>query len=301
MMYDLYGRPLNSLRIQVNAVCNFKCFFCHMEGTDENAEHLSPEEIERVVYVASKNGVNRIKFTGGEPLLRKDLEDIIFRTRKHIKGDISLTTNGYFLEDRAFSLKESGLNRINISLHSLNENNFKIITGTNSISTVERGIDAAIEAGLNPVKVNFVVLNGINVEEVDKMISFAANKGVILQLIEYETDRAGENSLEYKKYHYDLRLIEEKIKPISKKISYNSLHHRVRYVVESDGKEAEVEFVMPMKNPDFCNHCTRLRVTSKGEFQTCLNRKDQVFSFRGKENIEEIMSLAVRAREPYWR
>ena len=121
MLYDYFGRPLNSLRIQVNATCNFKCFFCHMEGTDENAATLTPEEIERVVAVAAENGVNRIKFTGGEPLLRKDLEEIIGRTRKHVDGDISLTTNAYFLKQRARGLRDAGLNRINISMHSIEQ------------------------------------------------------------------------------------------------------------------------------------------------------------------------------------
>ncbi|MEM3363533.1 MAG: radical SAM protein, partial [Thermoplasmatales archaeon] len=108
MIYDRFGRPLNSLRIQLNASCNFKCFFCHMEGTEENGSTLSPEMIERVVKIGAANGVNRVKFTGGEPLLRKDLEEIIRRTRNHISGDISLTTNAFFLKERARSLKEAG-------------------------------------------------------------------------------------------------------------------------------------------------------------------------------------------------
>ncbi|MGC8547213.1 MAG: GTP 3',8-cyclase MoaA [Thermoplasmata archaeon] len=301
MLFDNYGRPLNSLRIQVNAVCNFKCFFCHMEGTEENAEHLSPEEIEEVVRIASLKGVNRIKFTGGEPLIRRDLEEIITRTRKHIKGDISLTTNGFFLESRAKSLKEAGLDRINISLHSLHKNRFRIITGNEGISSVEKGIDAALEAGLKPVKINFVVLNGLNTDEIDEMMMFAAEKGAILQLIEYETDRNGENTEDFRRYHYDLRNIEKGLKDKIVGISYNSLHHRKKYRVNLGSREVEVELVMPMRNPDFCNNCTRLRVTSKGQFQTCLNRKDQIFSFRGEKNIEKIMEEAVKAREPYWR
>lgn len=301
MMFDSYGRPLNSLRIQVNAICNFRCFFCHMEGTDENSSFLSPEEIEEVVEVAAKNGVNRIKFTGGEPLLRNDIEEIIHRTRKHISGDISLTTNGYFLSSRASSLKEAGLDRINISIHSLQLNRFKFITGTESINKVERGIDAALEAGLKPVKLNFVVLKGVNEDEIDEMISFAAGKGVILQLIEYETDKAGEMTEEYQRYHYDLRIIEDRLKGIANGVSYNSLHNRKRYSLDVGGRKVEVELVMPMRNADFCKHCTRLRVTARGEFQTCLNRKDQVFPFRNNENIEEIMMRAVLSREPYWR
>ncbi|MCL5681200.1 MAG: GTP 3',8-cyclase MoaA [Candidatus Thermoplasmatota archaeon] len=301
MIYDNYGRPLNSLRIQVNASCNFKCFFCHMEGTEENKEFLSPEEIEKVVEVAASNGVNRVKFTGGEPLLRKDLEDIIARTRKHINGDISLTTNGYFLAERAVSLKKAGLNRINISMHSLDDETFAFITKVDAISTVNKAIDAAIKAGLSPVKVNFVVLNGVNVEEVDNMIDFTASKGAILQLIEYETDRNGENDENYRKYHYDLRIIEDRIKPLSYKVEHNSLHNRSRYGLVVNGRKCEVEFVMPQRNPDFCKHCSRMRVTARGEFQTCLNARDSLFKFRGKLNIDDIYRNAATSRIPYWR
>jgi cyclic pyranopterin phosphate synthase len=304
MLYDYFGRPLNSLRIQVNATCNFKCFFCHMEGTDENAATLTPEEIERVVAVAAENGVNRIKFTGGEPLLRKDLEEIIGRTRKHVDGDISLTTNAYFLKQRARGLRDAGLNRINISMHSIEQDKFVDITRVDAIDVVEEGIDAAIGVGLSPVKVNFVVLKGINDNQIDAMIDFTARKGAILQLIEYETDREGEMGQNYRKYHYDLRIIEKKLMPTTESVEYNTLHNRKRVkVVTPDGRRGIVEFVRPQRNADFCNHCTRLRVTSKGEFQTCLNRKDQLFSFKGKDNVGIFDSFrnAVAARVPYWR
>ena len=304
MLYDYFGRPLNSLRIQVNATCNFKCFFCHMEGTDENAATLTPEEIERVVAVAAENGVNRIKFTGGEPLLRKDLEEIIGRTRKHVDGDISLTTNAYFLKQRVKGLRDAGLNRINISMHSIEQDKFVDITKVDAIDVVEEGIDAAIGVGLSPVKVNFVVLKGINDDQIDAMIDFTAKKGAVLQLIEYETDREGEMGQNYRKYHYDLRIIEKKLMPNTKSVEYNALHNRKRVkVLTQSGRHGTVEFVRPQRNADFCNHCTRLRVTSKGEFQTCLNRKDQLFSFKGKDNVGIFDSFrnAVAARVPYWR
>ena len=304
MLYDHFGRPLNSLRIQVNASCNFKCFFCHMEGTEENAVTLSAEEIERAVAVAARNGVNRVKFTGGEPLLRKDLEDIIARTRRHISGDISLTTNAYFLKERATGLREAGLNRINISMHSIVGEKFIDITKVDAIGMVEEGIDAAFTAGLSPIKINFVVLKGVNENQIGSMIDFTASKGAILQLIEYETDRKGEESESYRRYHYDLRIIENRLGEAAKSVEFNSLHNRKRFhVTSSEGKDATVEIVRPQRNADFCNHCTRLRITSKGEFQTCLNRSDQFYSFRGKddEGIFDTFRKAVDARVPYWR
>jgi cyclic pyranopterin phosphate synthase len=304
MIYDHYGRPLNSLRIQLNATCNFKCFFCHMEGTETNGEFLTPEEIEKVVKVAADNGVNRVKLTGGEPLLRKDLEEIIGRIRAHIDGDISLTTNAFFLNGRARSLKDSGLNRINISLHSVDRDKFKEITGIDAINRVKEGIEDAARSGLNPIKINFVVLKDLNDDQVDSMIEFTSKNGLVLQLIEYETDRAGEKSDTFQKYHYDLRKIEERLNDRVLKVEHNSLHNREKFYVSTDsGSIAVVEFVRPQRNADFCNHCTRLRITSRGEFQTCLNRRDQVFSFRGKDEggIFNVYREAVMARVPYWR
>ncbi len=275
-----------------------------MEGTDENASTLSAEEIEGVVAMAASNGVNRVKFTGGEPLLRRDLDEIIRRTRKHVAGDISLTTNAFFLKDRARGLKEAGLNRINISMHSIERNHFVEITKVDALEVVEEGIDAAFSAGLSPIKVNFVVLKGVNVHQIDRMLEFTSRKGAILQLIEYETDRRGESDANYRKYHYDIRVIEDKLLETASGVEYNSLHNRRRvHVPMSDGRDGVVEFVRPQRNADFCKHCTRMRITSKGEFQTCLNRHDQLFSFKGKNDGEvfEIFKRAVSSRIPYWR
>jgi len=134
--------------------------------------------------------------------------------------------------------------------------------------------------GLKPVKINFVVLNGPNTDEIDEMMMFASGKGAILQLIEYETDRNGENTEDFRRYHYDLRNIEKRLEDKIVGVSYNSLLHRKKYRVNPGSTEVEVELVMPMRNLYFCNNCIRLRVTSKCQFQTCLNRKDQAFSFR---------------------
>jgi Molybdenum cofactor biosynthesis enzyme len=112
------------------------------------------------------------------------------------------------------------------------------------------------------------------------MIKFASEKGGILQLIEYETDRNGENKEDFRRYHYDLRNIEKRLEDKIVGVSYNSLHHRKKYRVNTRSTGVEVELVMRMRNPYFCNNCIRLRVTSKCQFQTCLNRKDQAFSFR---------------------
>ncbi|BAB60222.1 molybdenum cofactor biosynthesis protein moaA [Thermoplasma volcanium GSS1] len=304
VLTDLYGRPVLSLRIQLNTTCNFNCFFCHMEGTEISGEALKPEEIERVVKIAHKFGVNKIKLTGGEPTLRRDLIDIVKRIRKYITGNISMTTNGVMLPILAYELKKAGLDRVNISMHAFDEDTFQAITGVNSRDRIIKAIDAANEAGLTPVKINFVVLRDLNVDQIPDMIELAAEKHAILQLIEYETTREGESSKEYLKYHMPLDSLEKEIADKALSIERNELHNRPRYIIRTQAGEVKVEFVKPQRNPDFCAHCTRLRITSEGEFKTCLMRSDTNVKFKGindEKTISELFRQAVLRREPYWR
>lgn len=308
MLTDNFGRPVKSMRIQVNTTCNFKCFFCHMEGTGMDSSTLTPREIERVVEIASKWGVDRIKFTGGEPLLRPDIVEIVERTRKHVRGNISMTTNGYMLPEYAKSLKEAGLDRVNISLHSLDRDTFEFITGTDSIDKVREGIKAARDARLDPIKINFVVLKGVNVDQVPRMITLSAEENVTVQFIEFETNRENENSEEFMKYHYDLNVIERKLKKRAIRIEHNDLHNRPIYTVREGDGTSRIEFVKPMHNYDFCNNCTRIRLTSTGFLKPCLMRGDNyqniISSIRKggpEESLDEIYKKALLSREPYWK
>ncbi len=307
LLYDKFDRPVNSLRIQVNAICNFNCIFCHMEGTERTTQYMTPEQIESVVAVAAYHGVNKIKFTGGEPLLRGDILDIIGRTRKHITGNISLTTNGVELPKLANGLKKAGLDRVNISMHAIDEYNFHFITDTkkNFLPIVRQGIRAAKDAGLGPIKINFVLMKNINENQVDGMIKFCAQNGCTLQLIEFEANREKEHSEEYLKYHVPLNSIENRIRKEAEGIEYNPLHNREIYIVNTDYGMVKIEFVKPMKNVDFCRHCTRLRVTADGQFKTCLLRENDYFNikdiFGNSEELDKVYREAVSARVPYWR
>ncbi|WP_297216820.1 GTP 3',8-cyclase MoaA [Thermoplasma sp.] len=303
-LFDRYGRPVLSLRIQLNTTCNFKCFFCHMEGTDINGEELTPDEIERIVKISHDFGVNKIKITGGEPTLRPDIVEIIERIRRHITGNISMTTNGTMLPKIAKDLKAAGLDRVNISLHSPDDERFHFITGTWMLKRVMEAVRSANDAKLTPVKINFVVLKDLNVKDIPRMLEIAAENNAILQLIEYETDREGEYSEEYRKYHVSLNPIEEEIRKRSIDVEYNDLHNRPRYLIRSNAGLVKVEFVKPQRNPDFCAHCTRLRITSRGEFKTCLMRSDTNIPFKGitDENVlKDLFRKAVALREPYWK
>ena len=305
---DSFGRPVLSMRIQVNTVCNFRCFFCHMEGTGVHSEFMSAEEIEKVVATASRWGVRKIKFTGGEPTLRSDIVDIVRRTRKHIAGNISMTTNGIMLPKIATELREAGLDRVNISMHSIDREGFQFITGVDALDKVIHGIRAAKAAGLFPIKVNFVVLKDLNTGQIPDMINLAAEEGVILQLIEFETTRELESSDEYRQYNMPLDSIEEEAAQKSIRVEFNDLHHRPKYLVPVGDKVAEIEFVKPMRNAEFCNNCTRIRLTSTGMLKPCLMRSDNyrniISSVRdksGQDRLDEIFKASVKDREPYWK
>ncbi len=308
MLVDDFGRHVTSLRIQVNTTCNFKCFFCHMEGTGIQKREMSFDEILSVIRVAHKQGINKIKFTGGEPTLRRDIVDLVRATRSIVSGEISMTTNGTRLRQLAPELKEAGLDRINVSMHSIDREGFEFITGVDAFDKAVDGVHAAQEAGLLPVKVNFVALNGINADNIWDMINASASEDFILQIIEYEVPRELENSEDYTKYHYSLESLEQELAGMAVNVDHNSLHDRPLFHLQLPTGSARVEIVRPMRNYHFCDNCTRMRLTSLGELKPCLMRNDNYTralklgdASVSEESIEEAFQIATKKREPYWK
>jgi len=303
VLKDSFGRPVENLRISVTQRCNFKCFYCHHEGEDyASGNEMLPEEIERIVRVAASLGIYGIKLTGGEPLIRSDIVEIVQRI-SHIPGikDTSMTTNGYLLAEHAKHLKEAGLRRVNVSLDTLNPEKFKAITGTSFHEKVINGIIEALRVGLSPVKVNMVLLKDINDDEVNDMIRFAEENGLILQIIELE--RAGEDDF-YKRYHASLDHVERELEDKAHRIIVRRMHHRRKYILDNG---AEIEIVKPMHNSEFCLHCNRIRLTSDGKLKPCLFRNDNLVDLlspiRNGANDEYLKSLfieAVKRRKPYF-
>ncbi|MEM1555855.1 MAG: GTP 3',8-cyclase MoaA [Candidatus Bathyarchaeia archaeon] len=303
MLRDSFGRIIKNIRISVTQRCNFRCFYCHREG-EENPSYceMLPEEIERIVRVAASLGINEVKLTGGEPLLRDDIVEIVDRISR-IPGinDISMTTNGFFLEDYADDLKRAGLMRVNVSLDTLDPEKFKMITGVDGHESVIRGIIKAVNADLKPVKVNMVILRGINEDEVSSMITFARDNNLILQIIEFERPRI---DAVYQRYHIDIADIEDKIKKRAVKTTVRSMHHRRKYTLDD---HTEVEFVRPMHNTDFCLHCSRIRLTSDGKLKPCLFKNDNLIDVlgpirRGVDDnyLKDLFIEAVKRRRPYF-
>jgi cyclic pyranopterin phosphate synthase len=264
----------------------------------------SPEEIERIMRVAASLGIKRVKLTGGEPTLREDLVDIVRRLAS-IPGidEISMTTNGILLENLAAELKHAGLNRVNVTIDSLNPNVYLQVARCGSLDSALRGLKAAVSAGLAPVKINFVVLKSVNDLEVQDMIRFSSETRAILQLIELVSK--DDNSWFYRKYHSDLGEIENQLKATATKIIDRGMNKRQKYILE-DG--AEVEVVRPMHNTEFCSNCHRIRLTSDGELKPCLMREDNLVDIltpvrQGASDraLTELIFEAVKLREPFYK
>ena len=195
-MFDRFNRRINYLRISVTDRCNFRCTYCMpAEGVPlkKHEDILSFDEIAGVVRVGAQLGLTKIRLTGGEPLVRKDIA-VLVKMLANIDGiaDIGLTTNGVFLPQHAKALKDAGLSRVNISLDTLNPEKFREISRTGNVDDVLKGIDAALEAGLHPVKINFVRIPGINEDDETAVRAFCDRKGLKLRFIRQMNLEKGE-------------------------------------------------------------------------------------------------------------
>ncbi len=303
MIKDSFGRPITSMRISITSRCNYSCRYCHHEGIDASAENeMTPEEIKRIVDIGVKFGVRKVKITGGEPLVRKDVVEIVEKISSIEKvKDLSITTNGYYLEDYAHELKKAGLDRVNVSLDTLRPEIFRWITGSDTHEKVVRGIEAALEAELTPVKINVVVMKGINDDEIDAMLKTYSGREVIIQLIELVESESNM----FRDYYFDLDNLEEEFKKRALEVHERRfMHGRRQYQLNG----ARVEVIKPMHNSYFCAHCTRLRVTSDGKFKPCLMRSDNHVDFlhalrsgASDEELEKLFVDAVLRREPFFK
>ena len=289
-MVDSYGRKVTGIRIALTPRCNLRCIYCHHEGELLPGGEIPGEMVVSIAKAAAELGMRSVKFTGGEPLLRKDLDLIVARIPQSL--DISITTNGILLAERAEALARAGLDRVNVSLDSLQPNRYCQITGgrPGDLERVLAGIDASREADLLPLKLNFVVLKR-NESEVPEMIDFCRGRGLILQLIEL-LDIQGQG------ISGDIEGIERSLAARADSILTREMHRRKKYFLDG----AEVEVVRPMDNTEFCAHCTRLRVTSEGKIKPCLLRSDNLVKIDSCDpaRIKELLRMANARREPYF-
>ena len=308
VLVDRFGRPVDGLRISVTDACNFACIYCHREGVQATGrparEPWRPEEFGRVMRVAARLGITKVKLTGGEPLLRPDIADIVAEIAA-VPGvaDLSMTTNGSLLADLAYELAEAGLRRVNVSLDTLDRATFKAVTGRDALPRVLAGIEAALDAGLRPLKLNMVLLRGLNEREVWRLVEFARERGAILQVIELVRP-PGMSEAFYKARHADLADLEAELAKKAIRVVRRQLQDRPKFFLP-DG--AEVELVRPVHNSSFCAKCRRLRLTADGRLKLCLMRPDALDllgplrSGAGDGELEAIFRRAVALREPFYR
>lgn len=298
MLVDDFGREVTGIRISLTDRCNFDCVYCHNEGLGDTRGPMEPQEDEitadqviQILEIASEFDITAVKFTGGEPMLREDLEEIIERTPASF--NISMTTNGTFLPDRAKRLKDAGLERVNVSQDALDPESFAALTKSGAYPRVIEGVEAAVEAGLDPVKLNMVVFEP-TAGYIPEMVEHVGdNDGLQLQLIEYMPELAG-----HPEWAIDIDRVHNWLTEQADTVEQREMHARNRYYING----GLVEIVDPVENPTFCANCHRVRVTHDGYLKGCLNRNDDLKSLGdfSPRVIRNAFRTTVQNRVPFY-
>ena len=272
-LIDKFGRPITDLRISITDHCNYKCVYCRTGNEGALYADLPFSEYLRMTRILVGLGIKKVRITGGEPLLRKGVIDFVRELSKlpTIDGDpldIAMTTNGHLLADMAHPLKEAGLNRVTVSMDAVDPDRFARITRVpNGYDNVLASIRAAKRAGLEPVKVNCVLMRGFNEDQIIPFGMFAREEGVIVRFIEFmplEEDRVWSPEV--------VVTLDEIVQRMNEYRPFVEIPHersetarRYRF----DDGVGEIGIIAPVSHP-FCGHCSRIRITSDGKIRTCL-------------------------------
>ena len=305
-LIDGMGRTIVNLRISVTDRCNFRCTYCMPADNVEFMDRsnlLSFEEIKRVAQIVSRMGINRLRLTGGEPLMRKNLPALI-KMLDEVDGidDIAMTTNAYFLKDQAQSLKDAGLKRLNVSLDALDPDKFRDVNRRDCLQSVLDGLDTARKVGFKSIKINAVAVRNFSETEIMSLIEMGRSDGFEIRFIEFmpldsdkvwERDKVlfGHEIVDMIKKNYELVPIDNSLE-IGPASEYNF----------ADGK-GKIGIITAVSNP-FCDHCNRIRMTADGKLRTCLfsteetNLKELIRSGATDEAIIETINQAVLVKEP---
>jgi len=264
-MNDQFGRKIEYLRLSLTERCTLKCTYCRAsEGLCPKKNELTADEFLRIVRVMAPLGIRKVRLTGGEPMLRRDLPEIISGIRA-VDGieEIAMTTNAQHLPGRSAELKQAGLDRLNISLDSLKPERYKAITGGGSLDLVLTGIDEALSAGFAPVKLNIVLLRGVNDDEADAFIALTKDRPVHVRFIEWMP--LGEND------QSDLRVTGDELLLARPYLVPVAPLYRGQPSRDYDipGHAGRVGFIDPVSHR-FCSECNRVRITSDGTLRPCL-------------------------------
>jgi cyclic pyranopterin phosphate synthase len=266
---DKYGRPITDLHLAITDRCNYKCVYCRTGNDGATYAELSFAEYLRIVRLFVAHGIRKVRITGGEPLLRGGVVDFVRSLRQMDDSlDIAITTNGHLLADMAQPLKDAGLSRVTVSMDAVEPEVFARITRVpNGFEAVRAGIRAAQRAGLDPVKVNCVLLRGFNDEQIAGFGKFARDENVIVRFIEFmplEEDRVWSPEIVVRLEEILERMAQ--FRPLVEvPHAYSETARRYRF----DDGIGEIGIIAPVSNP-FCGQCSRIRVTSDGKVRTCL-------------------------------
>ncbi|PAF49516.1 cyclic pyranopterin phosphate synthase [Helicobacter sp. 12S02232-10] len=273
MLQDSFGRTIDYIRVSVTKQCNFRCQYCMPETPIdffENENYIPLENVLEFLKIAIDEGIKKIRITGGEPLLRKDLSAFIASIHQYDPNiQIALTTNAFLLKKYALSLKEAGLTRINISLDSLKRDRVLKISKKDALDAVLEGIEEALKVGLK-MKLNMVPLKGINDDEIIDMLEFAKNKGILIRYIEYMENTHAKQQLIGLKENEILHCINQKYP--AKLLEKENFGPAKIYKIADNYAFG----IIAPHNDDFCKSCNRIRLTSEGTICPCLYYQDSV-------------------------
>ncbi|MCP4289596.1 MAG: GTP 3',8-cyclase MoaA [Gammaproteobacteria bacterium] len=306
-LIDPFNRSIHYLRVSVTDRCNYRCFYCMPSRGlewEQRKEFLSYEELTRLIRLFSELGVDKVRLTGGEPLARRGILEFVRQLSK-LPGinDLSMSTNAHLLANQAQALAEAGIQRVNISLDSLDPGVFRQITRNGELQPVLRGIDAALEAGMHPVKINMVVMKGLNELEIEPMLDYALERGADLRYI--ETMPIGEAGIQGADHYFPADRILFRLKRHlgSDLIPVKGARGAgpARYYQVSAGP-VRVGVIGALSR-HFCDDCNRVRLTARGDLVLCLGQEDRESlrepMRRGATDneIKELILLAI-ARKP---
>ena len=267
---DSFGRKFYYLRLSITDVCNFKCEYCLPNGYQHDKKNcfLSLDEIRRTVAAFASVGTEKIRITGGEPALRKDLTQIIAMISEiaPIKK-IAMTTNGYNLAKNAQQWYDAGLNQINISVDSLNPNSFNKITGVNRFDQVMKGIDKALSVGFDKIKINSVLIKNFNDHELGLFLEFIRIRPIEMRFIELM--ECGDTNTFFEQYHSSGDLIKRQLEGSGWQLEEKAKDDGPALVYSHPGYLGKIGLIMPYSK-DFCTTCNRLRISSLGKMHLCL-------------------------------
>lgn len=327
ILCDAFGRRINYLRMAVTDRCNLRCYYCM---PDENVsfssrkEILSIEEMLLLIDILAESGIGKLRLTGGEPLLRKGLFYFIKEVKaKSNIGQLTLTTNGVLLEELIDELRDAGVDGINVSLDTLNDFKYKIITGKPYFKQVIRGIEKALSEGFNPIKINVVVVKGLNDDEILDFVNLTRDKPLIVRFIEYmpfngknwesRLSISTENVKGYIEGFFRLKRdaadlshnnyipYESKSRNINTRNQFKGCSTSENFIIR--GHAGKIGFI-PSFSRRFCKNCNRIRITTRGFLRLCLysgeifNLRDLMRSGSGRDEIRDYICAAVR-HKPY--